>query len=231
MLLVGWLNRRPFGRLLSGAEPLSRNRSRAFLTIVTACPNPGSHYCDIRVTAATALRERTARKPGQSVVHAVRDRVTTGNWATSRGLRSRKTRPWHVLHPVSEPSSGVCGDKSIMPKATRKRLESAKYRVDEGHGFPRATHSGNCAPGRPGNSPFRRLKDQLRLWPRLLNGAIAGSSRTRFRRGLRVSSPTIVWPSAANARLPACRPDRGAAMHQGAQPRRRPPGDHRAERL
>ena len=31
---------------------------------------------------------------------------------------------------------------------------------------------------------------QLRLWPPPRNRATAGSSRTRFRRGLRVSSPT-----------------------------------------
>src|SRR5580704_1587554 len=50
MLLVGRLNRRTFRRHLLGTAPLSRKRSRAFLTIVKACPNPRSHYCDIRVT-------------------------------------------------------------------------------------------------------------------------------------------------------------------------------------
>jgi len=66
-----------------------------------------------------------------------------------------------------------------------------------------------------------RLRNQLRLWPRLRNCAIAGSSRTRFRRGLRVSSPTIARPCAVNARpsgLPSRSPSRHASRSAAVPP-------------
>ena len=62
----------------------------------------------------------------------------------------------------------------------------------------------------PGSTP-NRAANQLRLWPRPRNCATAGSSRTRFRCGLRVSSPTIARPCAVNARpsgLPSRSPRR-----------------------
>jgi hypothetical protein len=52
-------------------------------------------------------------------------------------------------------------------------------------------------------------RDQLRLWPRPRNCATSGSRRRRFRRGLRVSSPTIARPCAVNAR-----PSGGAATRR-----------------
>jgi hypothetical protein len=52
----------------------------------------------------------------------VSDRAVTDGSATSRReeLGSRNTLSWHILYAVSEPSWDVCGDTSIMPKATRK---------------------------------------------------------------------------------------------------------------
>src|SRR5271166_3989785 len=57
------------------------------------------------------------------------------------------------------------------------------------------------------------------LWPDY--SATAGSSRRRFRRGLRVSSPTIARPCAVNARpsgLPSRSPSRHASRSAAAPP-------------
>ena len=65
-------------------------------------------------------------------------------------------------------------------------------------------------------------------WPPPRNCAIAGSSRTRFRRALRVSSPTTARPSAVNAR-PSGLPSRSPSRHASRSPVvPRPPRAHRA---
>jgi hypothetical protein len=72
----------------------------------------------------------------------------------------------------------------------------------------------------PGSTP-NRAANQLRLWPRPRNCATAGSSRTRFRCGLRVSSPTIARPCAVNARpsgLPSRSPSRHASRSAAVPP-------------
>jgi hypothetical protein len=74
---------------------------------------------------------------------------------------SRYLEMWDRLN------EGLC-KTGMLNVDTRRRLERLE-RANTGH------------------SPT----DQLRLWPRLRNCATAGSSKTRFRRGLRVSSPTI----------------------------------------
>jgi hypothetical protein len=77
--------------------------------------------------AAAASRSALPRSRGKPVIHAVRIlRLATARQRTAqrraggRGLGSRNTLSWHVLHAVSEPSWDISGDKLIMPKATRK---------------------------------------------------------------------------------------------------------------
>ena len=188
----------PQGRLLFAGASQRQHRLRAGDRRLVLGQLSAHHRLGRALGAGSAEHPRPRRQHYTRLLHAI----------PPVGLGRRYSRPmeqWAAFHP-SELPRRLLGRwrlaSGARPYLRARRGPAAVDDVLEGpvrSGFPRRDsildalnvdtrrRLERLERANTGYSPT----DQLRLWPRLRNCATAGSSRTRFRRGLRVSSPTI----------------------------------------
>ena len=148
----------------------------------------------------TASRSTLPGSLGKPLVHAVRQACNgalTDGSAKSRSDWAPETRCLLAcLDAVSDASTDVCGDKSIMPKPTHFQVDSAKCRVGKGHGCPNQPFSWHAIVQvtaqllrlLPGSKGHQRGGAETRMQPQR-NDDPAGLKKRRLKGARRSARP------------------------------------------